>query len=201
MRWDRFFDDLEDQLASEWEAERAALDSEAERLRVSRLTLRDRLTSLIDRGSGASAASFELRDGTVVSADVTGVGADWVALQPREQRAGAVLAPLSGIVCVGMPHPDLLYSARAVSARPSLSDRMTLGFALRDLVRRRVAVTVHLSGGRAVAGTIDRAGADHLDLALHDPGAPRRAAEVTGHRMIPFEAIAWLRLEPGAQPR
>ena len=32
MRWDRFFEDLEDQLDSEWEAERAALDTESERL-------------------------------------------------------------------------------------------------------------------------------------------------------------------------
>ena len=39
MRWDRFFDDLEGQLASEWEAERAVLDSESERLRVARMTL------------------------------------------------------------------------------------------------------------------------------------------------------------------
>ena len=43
MRWDRFFDDLEGQLASEWEAERAALDTEAERLRLSRVALRERL--------------------------------------------------------------------------------------------------------------------------------------------------------------
>ena len=34
VRWDRFFEDLEDQLDSEWEAERAALDTEAERLRL-----------------------------------------------------------------------------------------------------------------------------------------------------------------------
>nr|MDQ2699570.1 hypothetical protein [Actinomycetota bacterium] len=46
MRWDRFFEDLEDQLSSEWEAERAALDTEAERLRLSRVTLRDRLVAL-----------------------------------------------------------------------------------------------------------------------------------------------------------
>lgn len=201
MRWDRFFDDLEDQLASEWEAERAALDSEAERLRLSRVPLRDRLVALIDRERAASTPSFELRDGTVIVAEVSGVGADWAALQPLDQRAGAVLAPLGAIVCIGMPHADLLRSARPATTRPSLSDRMTFGFALRDLVRRRVSVTLHLVSGRALAGTIDRAGADHLDLALHDPGAPRRAGEVSGHRIVPFDAIAWIRLEGGAQPR
>ena len=50
MRWDRFFEDLEDQLDSEWEAERAALDTEAERLRLSRVALRERLVALA-RGS------------------------------------------------------------------------------------------------------------------------------------------------------
>ena len=77
---------------------------------------------------------------------------------------------------------------------------MTLGFALRDLMRRRVGVTLRLAGGRSLAGTIDRAGADHLDLALHEPGAPRRAEEVSGYRLVPFEAIVWVRLDGGAHP-
>ena len=33
MRWDRLFDDLEAQASAEWEAERAALASESERVR------------------------------------------------------------------------------------------------------------------------------------------------------------------------
>ena len=62
-------------------------------------------------------------------------------------------------------------------------------------MRRRVAVAVHLTNGRMLAGTIDRAGADHLDIALHEPGTPRRADEVTGHRIVPFGAVAWIRLD------
>ena len=198
MRWDRFFDDLEDQLASEWEAERAALDSEAERLRLSRVPLRDRLTVLAEDG-GTAAASFELDDGTVLRARVNGVGADWVALEPAEGRPGAVIVRLAAVVSIGLPHPEMLRSARAVAPSP-LRERMTLGFALRDLMRRRVGVTLHLTGGRSLAGTIDRAGADHLDLAVHEPGAPRRADEVSGHRLVPFEAIVWIRLEGAARP-
>ena len=48
-------------------------------------------------------------------------------------------------------------------------------------------------GTRAVAGTIDRAGADHLDLALHDIDEPRRSATVRGYRLIPFTALSWVR--------
>jgi hypothetical protein len=195
VRWDRFFDDLEDQLASEWEAERAALDTEAERLRLSRVALRDRLGVLVDRDRTAALPSFELSDGTVLPAEVTGVGADWVALEPASGRPGAVVVPFESIVCIGMPHPDLLRSARPAPARSALADRLTLGFVLRDLVRRRASVSVHLASGRALTGTIDRAGADHLDLAQHEPGSPRRAESVTGHRIVPFAAVSWLRVD------
>jgi hypothetical protein len=195
VRWDRFFDDLEGQLASEWEAERAALDTEAERLRLSRVSLRERLTSLVDRERNGTAPSFEVGGGTVVSAEVTAVGADWVALDGG--RAGALVVPFSAIEAIGMPHADVLRSARPSLRRSALSDRMTLGFVVRDLVRRRVAVTVHLVQGRLLSGTIDRAGADHLDIALHDRGAPRRATEVTGHRIVPFGAVAWIGLDDG----
>jgi hypothetical protein len=196
VRWDRFFDDLEGQLASEWEAERAALDTEAERLRLSRVALRERLTMLQGRDRDAAPPSFEVVDGTVLSAEVTGVGADWVALQAL--RAAAVVLPFTAIAAIGMPHADVLRSARPAADRSALADRMTFGFVVRDLVRRRVPVTVHLARGRALAGTIDRAGADHLDLALHEPGSPRRSSEVTGYRIVPFAAVAWIRLDSAA---
>jgi hypothetical protein len=196
VRWDRFFDDLEGQLASEWEAERAALDTEAERLRLSRVSLRERLMTLAEHEPADEAPSFEVADGTVLSAHVSGVGTDWVALEGG--RSGALVLPFSSIAAIGMPHADLLRSARPGPLRGPLAERLTLGFVLRDLVRRRVAVALHLTSGRMLAGTIDRAGADHLDLAIHEPGAPRRASEVTGHRIVLFEAIAWIRIDAGA---
>jgi hypothetical protein len=198
VRWDRFFDDLEDQLASEWEAERAALDTEAERLRLSRVALHERLGQLTGRDAAAPELAIELADGTTLRASVSGVGADWVALRPAGVRSGAVVAPFSAIVAIGMPHHDLLRSARPAPPRSALVDRMTFGFALRDLVRRRAGVAVHLTSGRALTGTIDRAGADHLDLAMHDPGAPRRADAIAGHRIVPFASVAWIRVDGSA---
>ncbi|MCR2764657.1 hypothetical protein NQ152_14185 [Microbacterium sp. zg.B48] len=196
MRWDRFFDDLEGQLASEWEAERAALDTEAERLRLSRVILRERLSALIGRSRETPAPSFEVADGTVLAAEVTGVGADWAALEGG--RSGALIVPFGAITAIGMPHADVLRSARPAAGPVSLAERMTLGFVLRDLVRRRVCIRAHLVHGRMLAGTIDRAGADHFDIALHEPGTPRRATDVTGHRLVPFSALAWIRLDAGA---
>ncbi len=199
MRWDRFFEDLEDQLDSEWEAERAALDSEAERLRISRVVLRDRLVSLALRTSRTVTA--ELADGAAVTGHVVAVGADWIALDPGARRSGATLVPLRGVVAIGMPHADVLASARDATAGAALSQRMTFGFVLRDLARKRVPVTVQLVDGRAYSGTIDRAGADHLDLALHDAGAARRADGVTGYRLVPFATTVSVRLDaPAALP-
>jgi len=195
MRWDRLFEDLEDQLASEWEAERAALDTEAERLRLSKLSLRERLRVLVGT---EPAVSVDLVDGTVSTGTVSAVGADWFAVTTATRRGGALLVPFAGAAAIVVPQADLLRSARPVSAPARLADRMTLGFVLRDLSRRRIPVTVGLAGGRQLSGTIDRAGADHVDLALHDRDEPRRAAAVGGHRLVPTAGLAWLRLDSAA---
>jgi len=195
VRWDRFFDDLEDQLASEWEAERAALDSEAERLRLSRVQLSARLAPLAEGGGQARVVSLDLADGATLRARVTGVGADCVALGLVDGPGGAVIVPFASIATIGMPHADLLRTARPAPSRSTLSERITFGFVLRDLVRRRAGVSIQLLSGRALAGTIDRAGADHLDIAVHDRGAPRRAGSVAAYRLVPFGTIAWVRAD------
>lgn len=195
MRWDRFFEDLEDQLDSEWEAERAALDSEAERLRLSRISLRERLVALAATGEGG--ASFDLSDQSVVTGRVSAVGADWVAVAPDPTGVG-VLVPLSAVVAVGLTQVDLVGSARATSAGPELRRRMSFGFVLRDLARKRVPVRVQIATGRSLTGTIDRAGSDHFDLALHDAGSPRRRGEVAGYRLVSLAAVASVRPEAPA---
>ena len=193
MRWDRFFEDLQDQFDAEWEAERAVLDTEAERLRLSKVSLRERLIALAE-GDDPARLALDLGAETGVSGQVSAVGADWLGIVSDAGRSCVV--PLGALLALAVPHADLLRSARPVSvARPRLAERMTIGFVLRDLARRRVPVTVVTRVGRTLTGTIDRAGADHLDLALHDQGAIRRADAVHGYRLVPFEAIAWLRID------
>lgn len=192
MRWDRFFEDLEGQLDSEWEAERAALDSEAERLRISRLPLRDRLQALC--AEPAAQLAVELVDGSAVNGRLTAVGADWIGM--TDAGAHTIVIATDAVTGIGMPEAELLRSARAGPPAPRrLSERMTIGFVMRDLARRRVPVTLHLRTGRSLGGTIDRALADHLDLALHDVGEPRRAGTIAGLRVVPLPAIAWVRVE------
>jgi len=196
VRWDRLFEDLEDQLASEWEAERVALESESERLRLSKLTVRERLIAL----QRADVVAFGFADGTMLRGSICAVGGDFAAVRP--ERSGArgdaplVVMPVDAIATIALAHADLLRSARGDhEPRSPLADRVTLGFVLRDAARRRRGVHVALSSGETLAGTIDRVGADHLDLALHDAGAPRRASEVTGFRLVPFAGLSWVRLD------
>lgn len=195
MRWERFFEDLQDQFDAEWEAERAVLDTEAERLRLSKVTLRERLL-VVARTEASQRPDIvvELIGSESVHARITAVGVDWVGVEMAAGRSGII--PVAAISALQLPHADVLRSARpADTGRASVAERMGIGFVLRDLVRRRVPVTVATTDARTRSGTIDRAGVDHLDLALHEPGEPRRADSVRGHRIVPFSALAWVRVD------
>lgn len=195
MEWEHLFEDLEGQLAAEWEAERAALDAESERLRISKLTLRDRLRAL---SADAPRLLVELADGDHWEAMLRAVGSDWIAVAATGD-ARLRIVPLTAVQAVGVDHGALLAGLRSDPAAPGgLRERMTFGFILRDLARRRAPVTIARRGSDPQHGTIDRAGADHLDLALHDPGESRRARSVRGFRLISFNTITWVRVESGA---
>lgn len=194
MRWDSFFQDLEDQLAAEWAAERAALDSEAERVRIARLELRQRVGAL---RAAEGRIRLELIDESSHEAEIDAVGADWIAARVGE--LGILMAPLAAIASIAVHERDLLRSARGEgTGADRLAERITFGFALRDLARRRVPVTIGVASGRVLTGTLDRVAHDHADVALHEPGTPRRAGEVSGFRMVPLASIAWARVDAHA---
>lgn len=195
MRWNRFFEDLEHQLDSEWEVQQASVDGEAERLRVSRVELRTRLTTLI-----GGEITVDLPGAHVLSGQLTAVGADWIGL--ARELGGASLVPLSSVQALRFSHEAMLGSLGVGGdrgdeprKRTSLAERQSFGFVLRDLARRRIPVVLHRGDEHTLAGTIDRVGVDHLDLALHDRGAPRREAEVSGYRIVPLAAVAWVQLD------
>lgn len=192
VHWDRLFEDLEGQLAAEWEAERAVLDAESERLRIARLGLRARLRRF---EHDAALVGLRLVDGERRSVRVRVVGADWIAAQPPE-GGGALIVPLSAITGVESTHGALLATLEdAVLPTDELRGRMTLGFLMRDLARRRTPLHVALRDGERLHGTVDRAGADHLDLAVHDAGQARRADAVRAFRIVPFDAVVSARMD------
>jgi hypothetical protein len=197
MRWDNLFDDLESQLEQELGAEEADLGAEEERLRLGRLTLRDRLIAMTRPGDGiAEQLRLALCDGAVVTVAVGSVGRDWLVGELIGARRGSCVVPLTAVAGL-LPTPEQL--ARSVVAEAanepavSLSARLGLAFVLRDLCRRRAAVDVGTASGERLHGTIDRVGRDHLDLAEHESGVPRRADAVGRIRILPFSELVLVR--------
>lgn len=201
VHWDRIFENLEGELAAEWESERAVLDAESERLRISRLELRTRLRVLC---AEAAAITLDL-PGHRIRARLQSLGADWLAAvvtdgAPSSPRAMRII-PLHAIMGMSIDHGLLLASLdEGDPTPPTLRERMTLGFLLRDFARRRVPVRIIVADGVDLHGTVDRAGADHFDLALHDPGAARTAGAVQSFRVIPFAAIASIQTAGAQMP-
>lgn len=193
MRWDRLFDDLEGQLDEELRAEETDLVAEEERLRLGRLALRDRLAAVATGEVRPDAPlRLELRGGRRVALAALTVGRDWLAGPLGGEGAGrSAVIPLAAIAAA-LPTPVQL--STGLGAEPAgesalaLSARLGLAFVLRDLARRRAPVTL-LLGSAGVHGTIDRVARDHLDLAEHPPGEPRRASAVSAVRLVPFGAL------------
>ena len=197
MRWDNLFDDLESQLEQELGAEEGDLLAEEERLRLGRLTLRDRVVVMTRPGEGApEQLKLALRGGIVATVTVGSVGRDWIVGELVGARRGSCVIPFSAVAGL-LPTPEQL--ARSVSAEPaaepavSLSARLGLAFVLRDLCRRRAAVELSTGSDERLHGTIDRVGRDHLDLAEHEAGVPRRAAAVGRIRIVPFSELLLVR--------
>jgi hypothetical protein len=202
MRWDLLFDDLESQLDREQHEEERALALESERLRLARLALRDRLMAMAAADHDRAGVRIELVGGTAVLLRATTFGRDWVsgtfgAAGAPGAPGGARLAdgpvqcvvPMAAIAAVSAGRrqvDDSLDRVPESSAR--VAERIGLAFVLRDLSRRRIAVEAESLDGRH-HGTIDRVGLDHLDLALHDAGTPRRDRDVRGYRIVPFTRL------------
>ena len=191
MRWDKLFDDLESQLERELSAEELDLDAEEERLRLGRITLRQRLAA-----SPGAVLPLTLIDGTRLTARVVAVGRDWLSADvvdgsPTHRQC---IVPIAAIASVVIP-PGLVASSLAAhdDPHPALTARLGLAFVLRDLCRRRRAVRLTVDDG-SLHGTIDRVGRDHLDLAVHEPGGPRRESEVIEVRMVALAAVRLVRL-------
>lgn len=194
MRWDRLFDDLESQLDHEQQEEERALALESERLRIGRLGLRDRLSAIAAAGGDAGAVRIELVGGSVVRVRPAAFGRDWMSGHlggpgTDETHAAQCVLPIGAIAAV-LPGRDQVEASLdpVPEGAARLAERIGLAFVLRDLGRRRLGVEVTTLDGRH-HGTIDRVARDHLDLALHEPGAPRRERDVHGYRIVAFERL------------
>jgi len=195
MRWDHLFDDLAGQLEHELQSEESDLQQEEERLRLGRLTIRDRLVALrANSGSAGASIRCRLRSGEVERLRIVTVGRDWIAgdLEGGASRQQAIV-PFAAIDALLLTPEQAQNSLAQAAERSELAARLGVGFLLRDLCRRRAVVTVRTLTAD-VTGTIDRVGRDHFDLAVHDRDVPRRATVVDHVRVIRTDQVLLVRL-------
>jgi hypothetical protein len=174
-----------------------------EGLRLGRLSMLDRLAFLhesarADGGPAAAQLRVVLSDGTTIRVRPVAFGKDWFSadLVDEAARRSQCIVPTAGVAGLVLTPAQIERSLRGTPApgpARGLSGRLGLGFMLRALCRRRSAVELHLLSGD-LHGTIDRVGRDHLDLAVHEPGASRRDSAVTQCRLVPLGQILLVRL-------
>jgi hypothetical protein len=182
VRWDALFADLEGQAEALSAAERAAEADERGRIELSSLHWLRRL----DAAVGAE-VQMRLAGAVSVRGRVERVGPDWMLL--IEDAAREVLVPVAAVQVVGG-----LSRFAAAEETSVVASRLTLRSVLRALARDRSVVRIHLTaGGGVLDGTIDRVGADFVDLAEHPAGEPRRRGDVRSVALVPLDGLAAVR--------
>ena len=197
MRWNNLFDDLESQLEQELSAEDVDLRAEEERLRLGRLSLRNRLMSIHEASGGREySARFDV-GGSLLRISPTGFGRDWMSgtLVDESSRRPQVILPLHAVGGVVL---DRIQTTASLTESPGtaagrLADRLGIAFVLRDFGRRRCSLDLVTTAG-TFHGTIDRVGRDHCDLAIHEAGTPRRESAVAHYRIVPIDQLLLVRL-------
>jgi len=182
MRWQQLFADLQAQFEEEEAAaERGELASRA-RAEVGAVTLAQRLG-----GTLGLPVSLHCRGAGRVAGVLVDVGVDWVLLEDERGRSSLVAA--SAVRSVA----GLGRLTAAAEDAGIVRGRLDLRRALRGLARDRSTVQVVLDDGAVLTGTLDRVGADYVELAEHPVDLPRRAAAVQGVSAVVITAIAVVR--------
>ena len=178
MRWDELFRDLEGQLAAAEAVDLGAEVADRTRRESALLTLADRA-----RGARGSRVTVQVQGADGVEGVLVAVGSQWLLVSDDAGREALVpLAAVLGLAGLAV------WSGAPVG---QVTAGLGLGSALRALARDRARVTVHLVDGSAVAGTIDRVGADFLEVSDRvgeSPGA--RSAAV---RTVATSAVGVIR--------
>jgi hypothetical protein len=182
MRWRALFDDLEAQAEALAAAELRAEVADRTRREVGLVHLVDRL-----RETAGHPVAVTVWGAGVVHGQLLDAGVDWLLLEETGLRE--VLVPLAAVLGVA----GVGARAAAPGSEGEVGRRLDLRWALRGLARDRAGVSVLLRDGSSVTGTLDRVGADHVDVAEHAPGEPRRAGAVRQVRVVPVGAVALLR--------
>ena len=186
MRWQQLFADLEARFEAEQEAAERAETSSRARHELGSLRFVDRLG-----GAVGSPVALLCRGAGQVSGTLTEVGSDWLLLDDSGREVLVATAAVRAVTGLGR-------RTAAAEDPGSVAARLDLRRALRGLARDRAPVHVVLDEGTTLHGTIDRVGADYVELAEHPVGLHRRAEAVQGVRTVLIDAVAVVRTaQPG----
>lgn len=180
MRWDELFTDLEAQLAQAEAAELAGEVSDRTRRETSLLAITGRLGAAIGADLVLHCEGVQQLQGRL-----TEVGPDWLLLE-EPGRAEALVSARHLVDVTGL-------TAASEQQQGKVWRALDLPWALRSLARSRSAVQVLQCSGAARSGTLDRVGADFVELAEHPPGEARRRGAVSQVVLIAIEAISVVR--------
>lgn len=186
MRWQQLFADLEARFEAEQEAAERAETSSRTRHEWGSLRFVGRLG-----GAVGSPVVLLCRGAGQVPGTLTEVGSDWLLLDDAGRECLVATAAVRAVTGLGRR------TAAAENPGP-VAARLDLRRALRGLARDRAPVHVVLDEGTSLHGTIDRVGADYVELAEHPVGSHRRAGAVQGVRTVLIDAVVVVRTaQPG----
>jgi len=180
-RWADLFADLSAELDAAEQAELDAEVRERSRAETGRLRLVDRL-----RGALGHPLTVDTIGAGRLAGRLSSAGPDWLLLTDGNRD---VVVPLAAVTSVG----GLVATSASPGGERAVDARLDLRYALREIARRRQAVSVCLVDGRTVHGTVDRVGADFIEVAAHPVGEPRRARDVRAVQSVPLAAVAAVR--------
>lgn len=199
MRWDRLFADLEARFDELADAEAAAESADRARVAIGAVSAIQRLSGAINQS-----VRVQLAGGATVGGVLKTVGPDWLLLTDGQGRdcllALAAVTAVEGLTALTGPEMS------------SLAKRLDLRRALRGLARDRSPVAVAMTGwtggadfgavaygatgSSEITGTIDRVGADFIEVAVHAPWEPRRVGSVRLVALVPLAGIVLVRAVP-----
>ena len=198
MRWERLFQDLEDQLDRETDAELEDIARDEERLRIARMSLMERVRDFLGLPRDVPELLLSVSQ-LILSCAVIRCGRDWILVHVREpvSLAGTALVPITAVrsIRIGATRDNEIRRPPVALAetQQGLSSEIAFTFVLRDLCRRRRHVTLRC-GTSETSGTIERVGKDHMDIAVHSARLQRSAQPVSHVEIVPLIRIDLIHL-------
>lgn len=188
MRWERLFADLEGQWAAAGDADFAAEVADRARSEAARTLLVDRL-----RAARGLRLRLDVLGAPAVEGVLEAVGVDWLLLEEAAAPGAEALVLSAAVTGIrGLGRPGVLPAGAS-----SVAVTLGLPYVLRQIARDREAVSCTLIDGSTLVGTLDRVGADHVELAEHPGATARRAREVAAVRLVPITALTCVRRRLG----